>query len=175
VDAVVWNDVCALLSEPQRLRQEFERRQQRSVAPGQAVNQEGLQGSLHKVRQSIARLIDAYTAGLLEAGEFEPRIRRLRERLAKLETELRVLTEQAQHEEQLRGLCRHLEEFAEQMKAGLTKADGAQKRAILQALLKPVEVDADTLHIVYKVPLHPFAEGPRRGQLQDCGSRQRVQ
>ena len=56
-------DVSALLSEPQRLRQEFQRRQQISQAPGPEVNHECLQGDVHKVRQSIGRLIDAYTAG----------------------------------------------------------------------------------------------------------------
>jgi len=175
VETLVWSDVCALLSEPQRLREEFERRQQKSATPRQAVSQQCLDASLHKVRQSIGRLIDAYAAGLIDAGEFEPRMRRLKERLAKLEAELRVLTEQGRQEEELRGVCQQLEDFAEQMKAGLTHAEWGQKRAILEALLKRVEVDADSLHIVYKVPLHPFVEGPRRGQLQDCRSRQCVQ
>jgi site-specific DNA recombinase len=175
VEAVVWNDVCALLSEPQRLRREFERRQQSSVAPGHTVNQECLDGSLHKVRQSIGRLLDAYTAGLIEAGEFEPRMRRLKERLAKLEAELRVLTDQARQDEELRVVFRHVEEFADQMKTGLSNADGKQKREIFRALLKRVEVDTDTLRIVYRVPLHPFAESPARGHLQDCCSRQCLQ
>ena len=171
MEAVVWNDVCALLSEPQRLREEFERRQQRSVSAEHTVNQECLQGSVHKVRQSIGRLLDAYTAGLVEASEFEPRMRRLKERLAKLEAELRLVTEQAKQEEELQVAFSHLEEFAEQMKTGLVNAGWEQKRAILQTLLKRVEVDKDTLRIVYRVPLRPFAEGPTRGQLQDCRAR----
>ncbi len=85
VEAAVWADVSALLSEPQRLRQGFQRRQQSSQAPGPEVNQECLQGDVHKVRQSIGRLIDAYTAGLIETRDFEPRMQRLKERLAKLE------------------------------------------------------------------------------------------
>jgi len=171
LEAAVWNDVCALLSEPQRLRQEFERRQQSSVSAGQTANPECLHGSLHKVRQSIGRLIDAYAAGLIEASEFEPRVRRLKERLAKLEGELRVLTEQVKQAEELRLVFGHLEDFADQMKTGLTNAEWEQKREILRALLKRVEVDKDTLRIVYRVPLHPFAKGPTRGQLQDCRSR----
>jgi site-specific DNA recombinase len=171
VEAAVWNDICALLSEPQRLREEFERRQQRAASPGETADQESLQGSLRKVRQSIGRLIDAYTAGLIEASDFEPRMRRLKARLAKLEAELRVLTEQAEQEDELRVVCRRLEDFAEHMQTGLTNADGEQKRTILRALLKRVEVDKDTLRLVYRVPLHPFAESPTRGQLQDCRAR----
>jgi site-specific DNA recombinase len=173
VEAAVWNDVCALLSEPQRLRQEFERRQQDPAAAGSTAEKECLHGSIHKVRQSISRLLDAYTAGLLEAAEFEPRIRRLKDRLAKLQEELRVLTEQAKQDEELRLVFSHLEDFADQMKAGLTTADWGQRREILRALVKRVEVEKDTLRIVYKVPLHPFAKGPGGGQLQDCWLRQR--
>ncbi len=120
VEAAVWADVSALLSEPQRLRQEFQRRQQSSQAPGPEVNQECLQGDVHKVRQSIGRLIDAYTAGLIETRDFEPRMQRLKERLAKLEGDLRLLTEQARQEEELRVVFSRVEDVAEQMKAGLT-------------------------------------------------------
>ena len=175
VDAAVWDDVCALLSEPQRLREEFERRQQSSAAPEPTVSQQSLQTSMDKLRQSIGRLIDAYAAGLIDAGDFEPRMRRLKERLGNLEAELQQRSEQAQQAEALRGVCRQLEDFAEQMKAGLSTASWAQKRAILQALLKRVEVDSETMHLVYKVPLRPFGESPRGGQLQDCGAPQRVQ
>ncbi len=171
VEAAVWADVSALLSEPQRLRQEFQRRQQSSQAPGPEVNQECLQGDVHKVRQSIGRLIDAYTAGLIETRDFEPRMQRLKERLAKLEGDLRLLTEQARQEEELRVVFSRVEDVAEQMKAGLTSADWGQKREILRALLKRVEVDKETLRLVYKVPLDPFVESPAGGKLQDCGTR----
>ena len=175
LEEAVWNDVCALLREPQRLRQEFERRQQSSLAPAPTLTQECLEASEQKVRQSIGRLLDAYTAGLIEASDFEPRMRRLRERLAKLEGELRVLLEQTKQEEEMQVVFSHIADFAELMKAGLTSADWGQKREILRALLKRVEVDTNTLRIVYKVPLHPFVESPAGGKLQDCCSRQCVQ
>jgi site-specific DNA recombinase len=38
-------------------------------------------------RRPIARLLDAYENGLMDKGEFEPRIRRARERLIQLEAE----------------------------------------------------------------------------------------
>ena len=171
LDAVVWNDVCALLSEPERLRQEFERRQQNPASTNSTAEKESLDKAVHKVKQGMSRLIDAYTAGLVEPGEFEPRIRRLKERLAKLEEERRLLIEQAQHQEELRLVFSHFEDFADQLKTGLTTVDWGQRREILRALLKRVEVDKDTLRIVYKVPLRPFANGPARGQLQDCWSR----
>jgi site-specific DNA recombinase len=173
LEAAVWNDVCALLSEPDRLRQEFERRQQSPACSSGTAEKESLDAAIHKIKQSISRLIDAYTAGLLEAAEFEPRIRRLKERLAKLEEERRLLAEQAEREEELRLVFSHLEDFADQIKAGLTTTDWEQRREILRALVKRVEVEKETLRIVYKVPVRPFVKGPKGGQLQDCCLRRR--
>jgi site-specific DNA recombinase len=171
LEAAVWNDVRALLSEPDRLRYEFERRQRCPVSDQADADRERLRATITKVKQSISRLIDAYTDGLVVAGEFEPRIRRLKERLAKFEGELQGLTEQAIQEEEWRVVCSRLDDFADQIKAGLTNADWAQRREILKALVKRVEVDNENIRIVYKVPAGPFAKGPSRGLSQDCWSR----
>ena len=173
LDAAVWNDVCALLSEPQRLRQEFERRQQNTTSASAIVEKECLHGSIHKIKHSISRLIDAYTAGLLEVGEFEPRIRRQKERLAQLEAELRRRTEQAKKDEEMSLVFSHLEDFADKVKVGLTATDWGQRREILRALVKRVEVEKEALRIVYKVPAHPFVKGPEGGLLRHCWLRQR--
>jgi site-specific DNA recombinase len=167
LEAAVWNDVCALLSEPDRLRQEFERRQQHPSEQVTAASGR-LRGTSAKIKQGISRLIDAYTSGLVEVGEFEPRIRTLKERLAKVEEELRQLTEHARRDEELRLVYSHIEQFADHMKAGLSTADWEQRREVLRALIKRVEVGKEIIRIVYKVPVNPFAKGPERGPLQHC-------
>ncbi len=171
LDAAVWNDVCLLLSEPDRLRQEFERRQESPVSDPDAQS-ERLRVAITKVKQSISRLIDAYTAGLVEASEFEPRIRRLKERLAKLDGELRQLAQQAKQDEELRLVFSCFEDFADQINESLTRANGEQRREILRALVKRVEVDKHNVRIVYKVPARPFVKSPNRGLLQHCCRRQ---
>ena len=171
VDAAVWNDVCQVLSEPERLRYEFKRRQQSPPGEGATAQGARLRGTITKVKQGISRLIDAYAGGLLETGEFEPRIRRLKERLAKVNGELQTLNEQVQQEQELRLVFSRFEDFADQMKAGLSTADWNQRREILRTLVKRVEVDKENIRIVYKVPAHPFAKGPQRGILHDCGGR----
>jgi site-specific DNA recombinase len=54
----VWQEVCALLAHPERLRQEFERRQH---ATGESPPRERstLEAQVGKVRQGLARLIDS--------------------------------------------------------------------------------------------------------------------
>jgi site-specific DNA recombinase len=168
LEAAVWKDVCELLSEPQRLRQEFERRQENPGLENATADSERLAGSITKVKQGISRLLDVYTEGLVDKRDFEPRFRGLKERLAKLESDLQTIEQRAQQTQDLRLVYSCLEDFADQMKAGLGTTDWSQKREILRALVKRVEVDKEAIRIVYKVPAHPFAKGPKGGQLQDC-------
>jgi site-specific DNA recombinase len=171
LDTAVWKDVCQLLSEPDRLREEFERRQQSSVSdhPSQS---ERLRTAMSKTKQSIGRLIDVYTAGLVETSEFEPRIKRLKERLAKLDAEWHQLAQEIKEHDELRLVYSRFEDFADQINQSLTQANWKQRREVLRALVKRVEVDNEAVRIVYKVPPRPFVNGPHRGQLQHCWRRQ---
>ena len=170
LDAAVWNDVCALLSEPERLRQEFERRQQRPESEC-AAESERLGRAMAKVKQGISRLIDAYADNLVERQEFEPRIRRLKERLGQLDNELKRLKQQVEQDHELRLVFSRLDDFADQIKAGLSSADWAKRREILRTLIKRVEVEKTTIRIVYKVPHSPFANAPHGGRLSHCWGR----
>jgi site-specific DNA recombinase len=172
LDALVWKDVCQLLSEPERLREELARRQ-RGDGSDHSTNSGRMRTSISKVKQGIGRLIDAYTAGLLETTEFEPRIKRLKERLAKLEAESQQLAQEIQQHNELQLLYSRFEDFADQINKSLIEADWQQRREVLRALVKKVEVDNETVRIVYKVPPHPFVKGPLGGQFQHCWGRQR--
>jgi site-specific DNA recombinase len=169
LDGAVWNDVCQLLREPERLRQEFARRQQQP--PAAAAAGERLRAALAKSEQSIGRLIDAYANGLVEAAEFEPRVRRLKERRAQLQSELHAQQEQAAQAQQFQLVFQRFEDFADQIQGGLPALDWSQRREIIRALVKQVEVGEQTIRIVYRIPGRPFANGPKRGQLQHCWGR----
>src|SRR5579864_1164981 len=170
LDKAVWDDVCALLAEPERVRQEYERRLRgRRKKSGRPTNQ--LEKLITKVRQGIARLIDAYQDGYLEKAEFEPRIRGLKDRQQKLESEARISQTDETERANLQAMIEHLEQFAEQVKSGLEGANWATRREILRALIKQVEVSTEDVRIVYKVQPRPFDGRPTRGSSQDCGRR----
>jgi site-specific DNA recombinase len=48
-----------------------------------------------KLRQGVARLIDSYAEGRIDKDEFEPRITRVRQRLARLEEQRQTLADEA--------------------------------------------------------------------------------
>jgi site-specific DNA recombinase len=101
LEATVWNDACELLSEPERLREEFERRQH-DAALTALPEGERLRGAIRKAQRGINRLLDAYTDGLVATREFEPRIRRLRERLTKLQADLQTFSHRVHEQQELR-------------------------------------------------------------------------
>lgn len=99
LDEAVWQDVCQLLRQPQRLEREYERRLKSEEEP--SPTSQSLTARIGHLKRGIARLIDAYSEGLLEKEEFEPKIRQMKERLARLEKEAQETT----YEESQRAEC----------------------------------------------------------------------
>jgi site-specific DNA recombinase len=166
LEEAVWQDVRGLLENPQRIEREYQRRLQRD-ARGPQID-EHLPSRIQKIKCGIARLVDAYEEGLLEKGEFEPRLRRSRDRLTKLEAEA---AKQAEHEAQRtewRWVMGRLQAFADRVKSGLHDADWLTRREILRALVKRVEVDEAQVRVIYRIDPLPFDQGPPGGRLQDC-------
>jgi len=170
LDEAVWEDVCDLLAEPQRVRAEYERRlhghPKKSGRPTEQVTT-----MIGAARRGIARLIDAYQEGHLEKADFETRITGLKNRVQKLEAEEEAAGKAAWERSNLQVMIEHVEMFAERVKTGLQDADWQTRRDILRALIKHVEVGADGIQVVYKVQPGPFESGPQGGQLQHCWDR----
>ncbi len=98
-DAAIWQEVCRLLENPERMEQEYRQR----LHPQQPSNEhEGLEAQMGKLRRGIARLIDGYAEGLIDKQEFEPRVTRMRERMQHLEEQAQRLKEASEAEEELR-------------------------------------------------------------------------
>src|SRR5689334_6777188 len=84
LDAAVWEDVRGLLAEPSRVEAEYRRRLAGRQPAGESQG-EALGKMIQAAKRRISRLIDAYGDGLMEKGEFEPRVLRARARLSGLE------------------------------------------------------------------------------------------
>jgi site-specific DNA recombinase len=171
LDAAVWEDVRSLLSEPERIKVEYERRRKKKPDGAREVDQ--VMKLINQVRRSISRLIDAYGEGLLEKSEFEPRISAARERLSRLEEEQKRTTDEESRESELRLVIGQLEEFARRVSEGLREPDWEIRREIVRALVKQVEVDEGEVRIVYRVGPSPFDGSPQQGRSQHCWGRGR--
>ncbi len=164
LDLTVWQEVCSLLEDPQRVEQEYRRR----LAPPQDDERTSVDAQLSKLRQGLARLIDSYAEGLIEKAEFEPRILRLRQRIADLEEQVHHLAQAAALQHELLLIIGRLDTFAGQVRDGLAGADWLKRREIIRALVKRVEVGEEEVNVVFRVGPDPFVESPDRGILQHC-------
>jgi site-specific DNA recombinase len=168
LEAAVWEEVCRLLEDPHRLEQEYSRRLQPSQGGKPQQELASLEARLGRLRQGLARLIDGYAEGLIEKGEFEPRLRQQRERITQLEEQIRQLTELTESQAELRLILGRLEEFAAQVQEGLATADWGTRRELIRILIKRVEVGAEQVEVVFRVPPDPFESRPERGVWQHC-------
>ncbi len=170
LDATVWKDLSQLLSEPERVRAEYERRLQRTPT-GPSHELEQTDKIIKNLKRLISRLIDAYGDRLLDKSEFEPRIVAARERLAKWEDEHRRQAIEATQEAELRLVIGQLEEFAKRVSEELQEPSWETRREIVRALIKKVEIDDQEVRIVYRVSPSPFERGPQQGSLLHCWGR----
>jgi site-specific DNA recombinase len=172
LEDAVWQDVCALLRQPQKIEQEYQRRLDDPPGATTPRGIEPLTRVIEKVKRSIARLIDLYSEGLLERSELEPRLQSAKQRLRKLEEQAKGEAAQLAEQAELRLALTHLQEFAAQVEQGLDRADWSTRRQVICALVKRVEIGAHDVRIVYRVAPVPFVERPREGGvLQDCPNR----
>ena len=168
LEEAVWADVCALLKDPGRIEAEYERRLHNKDTDKGLKGGRQLEVLIQKVKRGIARLIDAYSEGLVDKEEFEPRVAAFRERLARLGEDARRQQELESQERELRLVIGQLQEFAERVKTDLEEADWSTRREIIRALVKRVEVGAEEVRVVYRVNLSPFVNSPEGGILPDC-------
>src|SRR5205807_9973485 len=123
-----------------------------------------------RLRQGIARLIDSYAEGLIDKGEFEPRIARMRERLKQIEEQAKQITDEVSLEHELTLILGRLDEFAARIKTGLHEADWLTRREIIRALVKRVEIDQEQVRVVFRV--NPLPQAPQLPSEQDAQSLQ---
>jgi site-specific DNA recombinase len=176
LDQYVWEEVCALLQEPERLSHEYQRRLQ--APDGDQRSLQVTQTQISRRRRSIARLIDTYAEGYIEKQEFEPRIQRLRQQLTDLETQAQQKVRELAQQSELQQVITRLEEFSTQVKDGLEEADWQTKRDLIRTLVKQIEVGKNKVTIVFRVAPDPFevapgqrVSGANRGSLQHCWGR----
>jgi hypothetical protein len=165
LDAVVWDDLCRLLTEPAVLADALRRARQGWLSGDEraARLRDARRRQVHTQRQ-IQRLVDAYAAEALTLEELRVRRRALEQRLAELRREEQRAAAEAVREEQVRDLASRIETFRAARAAGLARATFDQRRALVELPVDRVVVDAPDVEIRYVIPLTGLAR--RNGALR---------
>ena len=167
LELAVWQEVCALLAHPERLAQEFTRRLH-TDGQGQRQERTALERQVGKLRQGLARLIDSYAEGLIDKQEFEPRVTRLRQRIAHVEAQCHQLAEAETLQRELQLIVGRVEEFAAQVHQNLEALEWHRKREILRALVRRVEIGLNQVQVVFRVDAFAGEADPEKKSLQLC-------
>ena len=170
LDDAVWQDVCSLLKDPNRISQEYDRRLTRR---NKHSDLDSVKTLAQKVKRGISRLIDAYQAGFIDRPEFESRILQAKERLSHLDEQITELSQKQRSLEDLQLVIGQVESFANRVEGSLKQAEFSTKREVIRALVKHIEIGEQDVTVVYRVDNLPFAKAPEKGFLQHCLNRAR--
>lgn len=171
LEAAIWADVSSLLAEPRRIEEEYERRLEIGNETNATPDRRKLQMLTSRVRRQISKLIDAYSEGLIDKEEFEPRIHGARQHLEKLRAEAQSQKQLQDQIREMRLVVGHLKAFGERVRGSLDKADWTTQRQLISTLVKRVEVGEEEVRVVYRVDCGPFDAAPSGGLGQDCWRR----
>jgi site-specific DNA recombinase len=153
LDQIVWDQVRALLEDPNRVADEFRRRisqVQNGAAPSDQIVR--LDRQMASLRRSIDRLIDSYTGGLIDKTEFEPRITQLKQRVSQLDQQRKTALDTVNADHELSLVINRLEDFSAKVAQGLDRLDWIGKRNIIHTVVRKIEIDRDGIEVVFRVP-----------------------
>jgi site-specific DNA recombinase len=167
LDVAVWQDVWTLLAHPERLAEEYRRRLQPETR-AKRTSLATVEAQIGKLRPGVARLLDSSAEGLIDKDEFEPRMTRLRQRLARLEEPRQAGADAAAVQTALQLIIGRLEDCATNVHSGLEAADWASQRDRIRTLVKRVEVARDQVNIVFRVDPYPDDADLEKKSLQLC-------
>ena len=162
LEQMVWDQVRRLLEDPHHVADEYRRRlEQASDGTRQPDQVARLARQITTLRRGVDRLIDGYAGGFIDKAEFEPRIAGLKQRLSQLQEQQKAAVEATTAERELSLVISRLEEFSAKVRQGLDGLDWRGMRQIIHTVVRRIEIDHDSVEVVFRVP--PI-EGPPGGE-----------
>src|SRR5262245_5825832 len=153
LDDLVWDDLRAVLLEPEHLATALRR-----AHGGQWLPQElqarhaALRHALTQLDTAQQRLLDAYLAGVLTLPLLERKQRELIRRQEALQSQERQLDAVAQQHITVSAVAASLEAFCAQVRDGLHAATFEHRRALVELLIDRVIVTDGDVEIRYAFP-----------------------
>jgi site-specific DNA recombinase len=173
LERVVWDHVAGLLSDPARLRAQFER----FLAEGAAADirdelpDRQLRARLDRLDRADRRLLEAYQAEVISLDELSRQRRALAEqrRIAEQhhEQHRRLRERRVQAEEALASLTG----FCDRIRFRLHAASVTERQAVLRLVVERITVRDGSLEIRHVIPLRDPMPGTGAAPSMGCGLR----
>ncbi len=162
LDALVWQDVCELLTHPDSIAAALYRAQGGQWLPQELqARRENLRKARVSLEQQMERLTNAYLANVLQLDEYKRRRLELEQRLSVISEQKRQLEANVGRHDQLAALVQSIEQFCQRVQQGLSEATFEQKRQLIELLIDRVVVTGEEVEIRYVIPTSPKGEAIR--------------
>src|SRR4051812_7505311 len=154
LDALVWNQITGLLTDPTLIRAEIDKRLElaRTADPATAARTR-LNAGLANTGQSIDRLIGAYQEQLISLDELRARMPPLRAGQNSLRQQIQALDAQLADREIYLQLADSLEDFLTDLRTKAATATVPERQRVLRLLVQDVLVDPDKITIRHRIPI----------------------
>jgi site-specific DNA recombinase len=167
LDDLVWEDLCALLTEPEQLAQGLARAHAGNWLPQELqARREGLRKGQASLEQQLERLTEAYLDGIVGLDEYRRRRSDGEQRQQVLLRQQAQLEAQVNRQAEVANLALTLEDFCRRTTDGLAQATFEQKRQLMELLVDRVMVTEGEVEIRYVMPTTPESERVRFCQLR---------
>jgi len=153
LDQLVWEDLCQILAEPERVTEALARAQSQSWLPEDLRRRQAtLRGTREGLARQRQRLLEAYLAGVIELAVFAHKDGEMRQREADLAAQEQELAVHSQHLVELSTIMGSTTAICERLGTGLQQATFAQRRQLVELLIDRVVVTHSTVEIRYVIP-----------------------
>jgi site-specific DNA recombinase len=167
LDAVVWQDLCDLLTHPEHIAQALTRAQAGTWLPQELqARREQLRQGRVSLEGQLERLTDAYQGGILPLEEYQRRRRAVEQNRQVMERQAEQLLAQVDRHQELAGMIISIEGLCQRVSSGLQEATFEQKRQLVELLIDRVVVTNGEVEIRYVFPTTPQSEHVRFGHLR---------
>ena len=156
LDAVVWEDVCQVLTHPQLIAQAIERAHGGHWLPQELQARcDMLKQAVRQLEQQQERLLEAYLASVISLPELERKRQALQRKQEALEAQRTQLEASVNQQLALTQITDSIEQFCAQIRPMLDHATFAQRRQLVELLIDRVIVTDADVEIRYVVPTDP--------------------
>ena len=154
LDQVVWDHIMSLLTDPQLIRAEIDRRLEQARTSDPVTGQRRqLESALAKASAALTRMVEAFQEELITIDELRARMPDLRAREAGLRGQLQALDAQVADREIYLRLADDLEGFLTQLVGHADTTSVADRQHLLRLLVNDVLIGPEKITIRHRIPV----------------------
>ncbi len=157
LEDMVWNQVKRLILTPEVVLGEYSERLL-SKATETTVLENLKSKKAAELRSQIhekERLLELYQKSIVSLAEIEPRLKNIRDKITKIESEENLLRQEAEERLNNLQLIEQLDAFTSKLKTNLENLDFNEKRKIVRLVVKRIAIDGQKrkINIQHIIPL----------------------